>query len=132
MKVILDYWNRRWQSIVFDPVRGEGRVRWLSRKPKHCSGWATHHEGRWYAVWLDRDDLIFQSGQNRWHLDDALQCRNIRHGTNRIFTVEQNGTTVFKRPTKRRSIKTTRPQIRSISRLLISSTGLLESVATLD
>lgn len=96
MKVILNYWNRNWQSIAFDPARGEGRVRWLSRKPRHCPGWALNHEGHWYAVWLDGDDLVFQSEANRWRMDDALQCRNIRHDTKRIFTVEQNGVTVLK------------------------------------
>jgi hypothetical protein len=29
-------------------------------------------------------------------MDNALQCRNIRHDKKRIFTAEQNGTTVLK------------------------------------
>lgn len=29
-------------------------------------------------------------------MDAAVQCRNIRHDTKRIFTVEQSGATVFK------------------------------------
>lgn len=94
--MILDYWNRRWQSIAFDPGRGEGRVRWLSRKPKQSSGWAANHEGHWYAIWRNGDDLVFQSGPNRWSMNEALQCRNIRHETRRIFTVMQNGATVLK------------------------------------
>lgn len=96
MKIILDYWNRRWQSIAFDTARGEGRVRWVSRKAKHCAGWAANHEGNWYALWLDGDDLILQSGHNRWRMDDALQCRNIRHDTKRIFSVEHGSATVLK------------------------------------
>jgi hypothetical protein len=96
VKLILDYWNRRWQSIAFDPACGEGRVRWFSRKPKHCSGWAANHEGHWYAVWLDGDDLVLQADSSRWRMNDVLQCRNVRHDTKRIFTVEQNGTTVLK------------------------------------
>ncbi len=96
MKVILDYWNRRWQSVEYDTSCGEGRVRWFRRKPKHCMGWAAKHEGNWYALWLDDDYLVFQAGHGRWKMTDVLQCRNIRHDTRRIFTVDQNGSTVFK------------------------------------
>jgi hypothetical protein len=87
MKVVLDFWNRRWQSVTFDPLLGVGRVRWLARKPSRCVGWAYRHDGHWYAVRLEQEEVVFQSGVDVWPMIGDLQCENVRRGTARTFTI---------------------------------------------
>jgi hypothetical protein len=94
MNLILGYWNRRWQSVAFDPTLGRGRVRWLARKPQRCSGWAFHYRGRWYAVRIDANDLVFQAGPNKWTMNRACECESVRHDGARLFTIYQ-GTNVI-------------------------------------
>ncbi len=89
MQVILDYWNRRWQSVAFDPALGKAHVRWLARKPKQSAGWAFHYNGCWYAVLQAGQDLVFQAGPNKWIMDGDFRCQNDRRGTIRLFTVRK-------------------------------------------
>lgn len=96
MTEVLDYWNRRWQSVRFDSAAGEGRVRWFGRKPNQCGGWAMYHEGCWYAVRLDGKGLVFQVGTKKWPMDDSLRCQNTRHGTSRTFLLLRDDEVVLK------------------------------------
>lgn len=97
MTVVLDYWNRRRQSVRFDDVAGTGRVRWLGRKPKECGGWAMYHEGSWYAVRLEGDGLVFQVGRKKWPMDDdGLHCQNTRHGAARTLVLLRGDEVVLK------------------------------------
>ncbi len=89
MKVILDYWNRHWQSVAFDCTLGKANVRWLAGKPRRSAGWAMHHSGNWYAVRLEGQDLVFQAGPNQWTMDGDFQCRNDRRGAIRVFTIHR-------------------------------------------
>jgi hypothetical protein len=96
VKRILDYWNRRWQSVAFDPSSGEAHVRWLARKPKQCAGWAFYRDGCWYAVQLEGGDLVFQAGRDKWAMDGNLQCKNTRRGTARLFCIQRGDDVVFR------------------------------------
>lgn len=87
MNVILDFWNRRWQSVAYDRLLGLGRVRWLARKPARCVGWAYLDDGHWYAVRLERNEVVFQSGHDIWPMNDEFRCENVRHGKTRVFTI---------------------------------------------
>jgi hypothetical protein len=89
VKQILDYWNRRWQSVAFDLSSGQGHIRWFARKPKQCAGWAFHHDGRWYAARREEGCLVFQTGCDKWNMDGDLRCKNTRHGTTRLFTIQR-------------------------------------------
>jgi hypothetical protein len=95
MKIILDYWNRRWQSVAFDPTVGRASIRWLARRPKQCAGWAAHHDGRWYAVRLDSNVLVFQVGPDKWSMEGDFRCKNTRHGAARLFSVHRAAEIVF-------------------------------------
>lgn len=77
-------------------MEGEGRVRWLGRKPKQCGGWAMYHEGCWYAVRLEGNSLVFQVGSKKWPMNGSLCCQNTRHGTSRTFVLLRGDEVVLK------------------------------------
>lgn len=95
MTLVLDYWSRRWQSVAFDPRTGEGPIRWLSRRPSRCAGWAAKHEGIWCGLWSDGENLIFQAGRLRVPITSECRASNVRMGTSRKFTIEENERAVF-------------------------------------
>ena len=95
MNVILDYWNRRWQSVAFDPARGNGHVRWFRRNPKQPAGWALHYKGGWYAIRKEGQDLVFQAGTAKWPMNDEFRCRNDRRGPIRLFTIRKGDAIEF-------------------------------------
>ena len=89
MRIVLNYWNRHWQSVSFDPAQGNARVRWLARRPTHCPGFASYQNGRWFTLRLDKQNLMFQAGRDKWPMDDGFTCQNVRRGATRIFTVRR-------------------------------------------
>ena len=93
---VLDYWNRRWQSVRFDSVLGQGRVRWFGRRPKQSVGWAMYARGCWYALRQEQDGLVFQAGPKRWLMDDRLRCENTRRGMTRTFALIRDSVIVFR------------------------------------
>ena len=95
MSLVLDSWARRWQSVAFEPVKGLGKVRWFSRKPAHCSGWALKEGATWYALWSQGESLVFQAGGKQWPMTESYSCRNVRRGEDRIFTILANGKQEF-------------------------------------
>lgn len=95
MRVLLDFWNRRWQSVSYDTATGAGRIRWLVRPPKESGGWAYRHRGKWFAVWKDRNRLVFQVGDRQWSLGCETACRLVESGTTRRFTLSRNGIVEF-------------------------------------
>jgi hypothetical protein len=95
MTLILYYWSRVWQSVALDPLSGRGHVRWLSRRPSRCAGWAFKHDGVWYALWNDGKNLIFQAGQLRVPVTGASRASNVRLGDSRKFTIENGGQVAF-------------------------------------
>jgi hypothetical protein len=95
MTLVLDYWSRRWQSVALDSRTGEGHIRWLSRKPSRCAGWAVKHEGIWYGLWRDIENLIFQAGKLRVPMIAEYRASNVRMGTSRKFTVAENDRVAF-------------------------------------
>jgi hypothetical protein len=88
MIVVLDYWNRRWQSVAFDCTLGVGRVRWFAPKPAQCAGWAYRFENCWFALRIAQGEIVFQAGAKVWPLTDGLRCESRRHGTYRIFSLK--------------------------------------------
>jgi hypothetical protein len=94
MKIVLRYWNRLWQTIIFDTERGLGSVRWFSCDLKRCMGWGFKAKGNWYAVWLSPQGLVFQAGTEIWPMTPEIQCRNTLRGTERIFMLLHNDKTV--------------------------------------
>src|SRR5450631_1335878 len=95
MKAVLDYWNRRWQSVVFDPVHGKARIRWFGGGSRRCAGWAAYYNRRWYAVRLDDDVLVFQVGADRWSMESGLHCLNTQDGESRVFSIFRSEELVF-------------------------------------
>ena len=95
MIITLDHWARRWQSVDFDAETGQGRIRWFSRKPQQCNGFAQKLQGVWYAEWLTRDYYVFQAGKQRWPMTSEYQCRNVPFGSNRKFSVHLEDRTLF-------------------------------------
>lgn len=95
MKLILNYWNRRWQSVAFDTETGVGRVRWFHRKPADLTGWASKQGGTWYAVWRSSGHLVFQAGADRWPLTDGHRFHNRREGSVRFFSIASGNQSVF-------------------------------------
>lgn len=87
MSVVLDYWNRRWQSVAFNCMLGRGRVRWLARRRSRCAGWAFLGDRRWYAVRLERNELVFQAGPHIWPMNGEFRCENVRRDKSRLFTI---------------------------------------------
>jgi hypothetical protein len=87
VKVVLHLWKRLWQSVTFDTERGAGRVHWLRRPPPIPSGWAFKHKGTWYAVWNNGASLVFQAGAKQLPMSEAFQCRNVRRGGIRRFSI---------------------------------------------
>jgi hypothetical protein len=96
MSETLYYWNRFWQSIAYDTEIGTGRVRWFSRRPKRCAGFAYYSHGHWYAIRLDGDDLIFQSRRDKWSMSGDFRCKNISRDTTRTFTIYKGDDTALK------------------------------------
>ncbi|HSW32390.1 MAG TPA: hypothetical protein VLH36_02130, partial [Steroidobacteraceae bacterium] len=95
MTLVLCYWSRHWQSVALDSRTGKGHIRWLSRKPSRCAGWAVKHEGIWYGLWHDGEGLILQAGALRVPMTGEHRASNVRMGTLRKFTVAENERVVF-------------------------------------
>lgn len=95
MIIILDHWARRWQALDFDTDSGTGRIRWLSRKPQQCNGFAQKLKGVWYARWLTRDYEVFQAGGQKWPMTREYNCRNVPTGSNRTFSIHLKDRTLF-------------------------------------
>lgn len=95
MTRVLHFWKRIWQSVEFDTVAGQGRVRWFSRAPSRGAGWAMKHAGSWFALWSDGENLILQAGKLRVPMTGEYRASNVRVGTSRQFTVAKNDRVVF-------------------------------------
>jgi hypothetical protein len=99
MKLILDYWNRTWQSVSYNTENGSGRVRWFKKNPEKTAGWAYKHFWRWYAVWNAKDHLVFQAGKIVIPITEDYKCE-IKPGKrkNRIFQISElkTGSVLFK------------------------------------
>jgi transcriptional regulator of nitric oxide reductase len=95
MNIILNYWPRVWQLVSFDSDLGSGRVRWLSRKPKQCAGWALKNNGSWCVIWSSGEHLVFQIGAKKWPVTDVYWCCNILQRDTRTFTILRKNEIVF-------------------------------------
>jgi len=87
MILVLDYWARRWQSVAFDARSGDAHIRWFSRKPARCAGWATRHRNAWYGLWSDGAALIFQTGILRVPMAEPFRSTNTRSQSSRTFSI---------------------------------------------
>jgi len=95
VRLILHHWQSAWCSVTFDTDRGTGSVRWLRRAPDSAPGWAYRHEGRWYAIWCDGSEVLFQAGAERWPMTDDFVCLDIREGRQRVFSLRRGGGPLF-------------------------------------
>ncbi len=90
MKIVMDYWAIRWRSAVFNSDTGKGRVRWFSKRPERCRGFANKHKGKWYAFWNSAEGLIFQVGDRRWDVK-SFDCAHRIDGAKCIFEISKSG-----------------------------------------
>ena len=95
MTLVLGNWNREWQPVLFDTETGKGHPQWLPRRSEKRLGWALKKNGRWYAVWSDGAQMIFQSGLRRIPMASNYRCRDLRFGSMRRFTVETGNETIY-------------------------------------
>ena len=95
MTIVLHLWQRMWQSVSFDTARGQGKIRWFSRAPSRGMGWATKHQGTWFALWSDGNHVIFQAGARILPMTDDCRCRDVRSGETRTFLIQEHGVVVF-------------------------------------
>lgn len=90
MSIILYYWLVQWRSVFFNINTGKGRVRWLSRKPTKCQGWANRHKGIWYALYNSAAGLVFQVGNKSWDMK-SYDCSHRFQGEKCIFEIHKSG-----------------------------------------
>jgi hypothetical protein len=95
MKRELHLWRRIWQSVSFDTVSGQGTRRWFRRASSQARGWATKHEGKWFALWSDGQHVIFQIGTDPFLMSEACQCENSRSGETRKFRIKDEKRIIF-------------------------------------
>lgn len=95
MTLVLGYWLRQWQSVALDSQTGVGHIRWLSRRPRRCAGWAVKHKGVWYGVWSDGEKIIFQAAGLRIPMTGTYRASNVRVDASRTFMIAENGRKFF-------------------------------------
>lgn len=94
-RVILNFWNREWQTVSYDTDTGRGRVRWFGRKPERMNGWAHRRSGRWFVLRSEGDALFFQSGTQSWRVGDEVKCRLQEEDKVRRFALVRHGAVEF-------------------------------------
>lgn len=90
MSIVLYYWSIQWRSVLFDVEKGVGKVRWFSKKPKECDGWANKHKGVWSALWNSDAGLVFQVGDKTWDIN-TFDCSHRFQGEKCIFEISKSG-----------------------------------------
>ena len=88
MKLILDSWQLRWRSVLFDTCTGRGKVRWFAKRSEVNNGWANKFEGTWYALWKQGDHLIFQVGEKSWNMG-SCKCFHRSQGVMSVFEIHR-------------------------------------------
>lgn len=100
MMLVLHLWQRTWQSVSFDTTRGRGTIRWLRCAPSRTIGWATKHEGTWFALGSDGKQLAFQVNERRFPMSKTQECDNTRVGSTRHFSIRDSGHVIFQQDYK--------------------------------
>lgn len=83
--IILNYWNREWQSVTYFPTKGKAYIRWLCLKTKNTVGWAYRFRRKWYAVWRQEGEIVFQASNKRW----SLTNEKIRFHNEEISSIQR-------------------------------------------
>ncbi|PIE03018.1 MAG: hypothetical protein CSA81_04730 [Acidobacteria bacterium] len=93
-KVILYNWKRKWQKVYFDPEDGKVTVIWFKRPADKGTGWAFRHKRKWYALRREKTELVFQTGKNKWFLNEVNMFSITKQPgkNNCIFRIFENKT----------------------------------------
>ena len=105
MKIVLDYWNRKWQSVLFDTNTGIGRIRWFSKPERICGGWAYKYNKKWYAVWNSGDNLVFQEANTKIQITKQYKCQLSTSEKNIIFKIYEADIVKFETVYKKQNRK---------------------------
>ena len=96
MKLRLAYWNRKWQSVSYDPSSGKGRLELMPLGNKPVNGWGYRKNRTWLGVYVESGRLVFQYDSGKCEISDEITCEiQAESGSDKKFVLKSGGELVF-------------------------------------